>query len=71
MFLHEWLTKNEITARDFAAKIGKHESIMSRILSGQQWPSYTMARQVFDATGGEVGFMDWMKPVRKRSRKTA
>ena len=70
MFLHEWLTKNEMTARDFAKKLGKHESIVSRVLGGRQWPSYALARQVLEITNGEVGFLDWPKP-KKAGKKAA
>lgn len=70
MFLQEWLTKNEMTAREFAAKLGKHESIVSRLLSGRQWPSYAIARQVMELTNSEVGFLDWPKP-KKVGKKAA
>lgn len=66
MTLHEWLIFNRMSARDFAAKIGKHESVLSRILSGHQTPSYLVVRKVAELTKGEVGLMDWTVPKKKK-----
>lgn len=66
MTLHEWLIVNQISARDFAAKIGKHESILSRILSGRQAPSYLIVRKVAELTDGKVGLMDWSLPKKRK-----
>ena len=66
MTLTEWLIANNVSARDMAAKIGKHESILSRILSGQQPPSYLVVRKVAEVTKGEVGLMDWPMPKKRK-----
>jgi hypothetical protein len=69
MTLQEWLDTNHISARDFAAQLGKHESILSRILAGRQAPSYLVVRRVAELTKGAVGLMDWPVPTKKRDRK--
>jgi transcriptional regulator with XRE-family HTH domain len=70
--LSEFLTKNAMSQARFAAIIGKHPSIITRILSGESKPDLETLEAIEHGSGGQVTAQDFYKkkPV-NGSRKRA
>lgn len=82
MLLRDWLHEHRKTARELSIEIGIHESILSRVMTMTQPPSYIVVRTIHEHTGGAVSITDWpfarvergksprrQKPTQRRSRR--
>jgi transcriptional regulator with XRE-family HTH domain len=49
--LREWLTEQKLSQKAFAEQLGIHETHLSAILSGRDFPSLSLAARIEDLTG--------------------
>lgn len=54
MKLFEWLAREKISKRHLAAQIGVHENHIYKIVKGDFFPSYQVAKRIQEYTNGEV-----------------
>ncbi len=54
MDLDTYLWKNRIEIKDFAAKVGCHNSYISMIANNKRSPSIKLAKKIEEATNGQV-----------------
>lgn len=57
--LARFLTDAKISDADFAAKIGKHRSIVNKIRNGRLKPTLDVAADIETHTGGAVPMQAW------------
>lgn len=65
--LLEWLEVNNLTQAQFAHAVRIGPSTLSKILSGESWPSIQLAGRISYATLGRIAMADWRAHDRKRS----
>lgn len=58
--LAEHLATENISQRDFAARVGSHQSIISRVINGRLRPTLEMAFAIETATNGAVPARYWV-----------
>ena len=59
MKLGEWLKKKHITQQDFATRIGKSQTAVSKYVNGKMMPDVETVKRIRDETKGRVGLNDW------------
>lgn len=59
MRLGEWLQKKHITQQEFANRIGKSQTAVSKLVNGKIMPTVETAKRIRDETKGRVGLNDW------------
>ena len=59
----KFLTNNEIEQKDIAARLGIDASLINHLLKGRKAPSIYTARDIEDATRGEVPARLWADPA--------
>lgn len=59
MRLGEWLQKKHITQQEFANRIGRSQTAVSKLVNGKIMPSVETAQRIRDETKGRVGLNDW------------
>lgn len=64
MQLRDWIETNETTIHAVAVGLKRHESAVSRALSGRVGVSLKFVQDVHRMTDGEVSLFDW--PAKKR-----
>lgn len=64
MTLSEYLTRNGISQSSFAEELGIAPSTVSRWISGEIAPSFTMAWRIERVTHGAVQPNDWREPAK-------
>lgn len=73
MTLDEYLWKNKVSQRDFAALIDSSDSMVSWLRNGGRRPSIELAQKVEKATKGHVTAIEMLglasKPKAKRASK--
>lgn len=62
MDLREWLFRKRKTVTDFAKEIGVSRNHINGIVNGRGKPSAKLAKQIQDATHGEVSIMELLYP---------
>ncbi len=60
MKLAQWLKSNDISAREFAARVKTTEATVSRLRNGRAQPSMELAQKIMTATGGAVTPNDFL-----------
>ena len=60
MSLRNYLDRNNMTQKEFCARVGIEDATLSRWCSGQTVPSLFHGLLVETATGGAVGLQDWL-----------
>jgi 3,4-dihydroxy 2-butanone 4-phosphate synthase/GTP cyclohydrolase II len=60
MKLAEYLEQHQIRRSDFAARIGKSQSYITMICSGEVWPSREAVSRITEVTGGAVTANDFV-----------
>jgi DNA-binding transcriptional regulator YdaS (Cro superfamily) len=65
--LQEHLKSNRISIRDFAARIGVHDSVLSRFSRGLARPSLDTAFAIERATNGAVPASSWVAATDKET----
>lgn len=68
MNLDEYLWKNKVRQRDFAALIGSTDSMVSWLRSGGRRPSVELAKRIEKATNGEVTAVELLGLTPKKKR---
>jgi len=63
MRLETYLAENGLKPSEFAARMGKPASTISRLLNGEREPSMALLREIKLATGGLVTPNDFLQPV--------
>ena len=57
--LSTYLSENDLTQEAFAAAISVRQATVSRLVSGKQKPSWSLAQRIEQATGGAVPMLAW------------
>jgi len=60
MLLSDWIRREGITRRTFAARIGATPTMITDWCSGKYWPSRPMALAIEQETQGEVTAADFV-----------
>jgi transcriptional regulator with XRE-family HTH domain len=63
MRLETYLAENGLKPAEFAARMGKPASTVSRVLRGEREPSMALLRAIKLATNGAVTPNDFLQPV--------
>lgn len=74
MTLDEYLWKNKVSQRDFAALINSSDSMVSWLRNGGRRPSIELAQKIEKATKGHVPAVELLgleqkKPTAKKAKK--
>lgn len=72
MHLSEYLSANDLTATDFAVKIKRHKSTVTRLVKRASRPDHDTMQRILDVTGGAVTPNDFFEaPAKSTNRKRA
>lgn len=52
-----WCAANGMTMGQFAERVGVRQSWLSEVDGGKSWPSFELARAVYETTGGAVNLL--------------
>lgn len=63
MILADWLKKNDIRRRDFAARIGVTPSAITDYCERGVWPKKETMQAIVRETAGEVTANDFLEPA--------
>lgn len=68
MKLTTYLRKHDLTASDFAARLGKPPSTITRILRGEHEPRMDLLRAIHAETKGRVAPNDFLERIDAKQR---
>lgn len=63
MKLEAYIRERDMSVAEFAHSIGRHHSVIYRIINGETEPSFTLRAAIVRATNGKVGELDLIKRV--------
>jgi DNA-binding transcriptional regulator YdaS (Cro superfamily) len=70
MKITQYMKKNEISQGMLAKKLGTHQSVVSRWVTGGTQPSFKAIQAINRVTKGKVSFEDWpARAVVKKKRR--
>ena len=64
MKLDEWLHQERISGAELARRVGVHETTITGVRTGRQYPSVKLAKRIEAATAGAVAWAELVdRPV--------
>jgi transcriptional regulator with XRE-family HTH domain len=69
MDLREWLFRKRKSVTDFAKEIGVSRNHINAIVNGRGRPGANLAKQIQNATNGEVTIMELLYPQEQKENE--
>lgn len=66
MKIVDYLTRERVSRKTFAGRLGVHHSLVYRWIDGNSAPSLELAARIVEVTGGEVTIEDLLAPSRDK-----
>jgi plasmid maintenance system antidote protein VapI len=63
MKLDQWLSRENIKQKDFAASVGASTATISELINGKTWIGRSLAIRIAEFTNGEVTAHDFTEEV--------